>query len=146
MKYWHTGILTPDIDETVSFLCAASGTPREKWVIFEKDFPESVMKTGDGGKLRIAFGRVGGVVIELLQPLDDISYHAKTLKARGPGFHHIAYVCEDNLDETVSALLSEGGRIVWEARIGEERPCYVEAAGGNAVFELINLCPFTPEE
>ena len=146
MKYWHIGLLTPDIDETINFLCAASGAPRDKWAIFEIEFPQSVMVTGDGGKLRAAFGRVGGIAIELLQPLDDSSYHAKTLKARGPGFHHVAYVCEDNMDEKVKELLSAGGRIVWEARLGNEHPCYIESAGETAVLEIINCCPFDPGE
>ena len=146
MKFWHNGVLTPDIDKTIDFLCAASGSPRDKWMVMEVEFPQSMMVNGDGGKLRVAAGRAGGVVIELLQPLDDLSYHAKALKARGPGFHHNAYICEDNQDEVIASLLAEGGRIVWEFRNGNERACYVEAAGGNAVLEIINICPFMPEE
>ncbi|MDR0490407.1 MAG: VOC family protein [Oscillospiraceae bacterium] len=147
MNFWHNGILTRDIDKTIDFLCAASDAPREKWSVMEIDFPQSNMANGDGGKLRAAFGRVGGVVTELLQPLDDKSYHAKALKLRGPGFHHIAYICDDDEQkEALTSIVSEGGRIVWEFRNGSERACYVEAGGGNAVLELINNCPFMPEE
>ena len=145
MQFWHNGVLTPDIDETIGFFCAASGAPREKWTVMENEFPQSGMVHGNGGKLRIAMGRVGGVVIELLQPLDDISYHAHALNARGPGFHHNAYICENDQDEVLAALLAKGGQIVWEFRAGDERACYVEAAGGNAVLEIINLCPFMPD-
>jgi len=146
MKLWHTGILTPDIDKTIDFLCAASDTPCEKWAVMEIDFPQSNIVIGDGGKLRAAFAYIGGVVIELLQPLDETSYHAKALKSRGPGFHHNAYICEENLDETVSALVGTGGRIVWEMRNGDEHACYIEAADGNTILEIINCCPFMPEE
>ena len=146
MKFWHNGVLTPDIDKTIDFLSAASSTQKEKWTILEAEFPQSNMAVGEGGKLRIAMGKVGGIAIELLQPLDDLSYHAKALKARGPGFHHNAYVCEDNQEEVLAALLAAGGRIVWDFNREDERAFYVEADGGNAVLEIINVCPFMPED
>lgn len=146
MTFWHNGVLTPDIDKTLDFLCAAGDYPREKWTITELEFPQANMAAGDGGKLRAAFGRVGGVVVELLQPMDDVSYHAKALKARGPGFHHNAYVCEDDQEERIAALLSAGGRIVWDMKRGDERACYIEASGGDSVLEIINRCPFMPGE
>ena len=145
MKLWHNGVLTPDIDDTIGFLCAAFGAPREKWTTMEIEFPQSNMLTGNGGKLRAAFGRMGDSVVELLQPLDDVSYHAEVLKTRGPGFHHNAYICEDDMDKVVTALVDSGGRIVWDMRKGDEHACYIEAAGGNAILEIINCCPFMPE-
>jgi len=127
-------------------MCAASGAPREKWEIMDRDFPQSKIVTGRGGKLRVASAFVGGVVVELIQPMDDLSYHAASLKERGPGFHHSAYVCEDNLDEVVAAMIATGGRMVWEFQNGDEHACYVEAADGHTVLEVINCCPFMPEE
>ena len=146
MQFWHTGILTDDVDRTIDFLCSTSGSAREKWTVIEVEFPQSEMLTGNGGKLKAAFGRVGGVTVELLQPLDRFSFHANALRARGPGFHHNAYICEDNFDETISALTASGGRVVWEAQHGGEHVCYVEEQGGTAVLEIINCCPFMPEE
>ena len=102
------------------------------------------MVTGDGGKLRAAFARIGGSAVELLEPLDGDSYHAKALLRNGPGFHHNAYICEDNFDKTVSEFLAMGGRIVWEMRHGDEHACYIESADGKTVVELINCCPFMP--
>ena len=145
MKFWHNGVLTPDIDKTIDFLCATSGSTREKWTIFEVEFPQEKMTAGDGGKLRVAFARVGDIVIELLQPLDELSYHAKALAKRGPGFHHNAYIYDSGMDDIINALLAEGGRKVWEFRDGNDHSCYVEAAGGNLVLELNNHCPFMPE-
>ena len=146
MYFWHNGILTHDVDKTIDFLCAATGAPRDGWTVMEIDFAQSCMIKGAGGKLRAAFSRVGGVVIELLQPLDDHSYHAGALKARGPGFHHNAYVCENDQDETLARLVKAGGKIVWEFLNEGEHACYVEAGGGNAVLEIINRCPFMPGE
>lgn len=46
-------------------------------------------------RLRIAFGALGGVLLELLQPLDDRSPHARFLAERGEGMHHLAYLVAD---------------------------------------------------
>ena len=147
MEFWHNGILTADIDKTIDFMCAASGAARDKWIIMDAvEFPQSNMVCGDGGKLRVAAACVGGAVVELIQPLDDCSYHAKSLKARGPGFHHSAHICEDGMDELVAALVAAGGRIVWDFKNGDEHACYVEAPDGSAILEIINCCPFMPEE
>jgi methylmalonyl-CoA/ethylmalonyl-CoA epimerase len=53
--------------------------------------------------LKIAFGVLGGVVIELLEPLDDRSPHAAFLAERGEGMHHLAFVVAD-LDEQLAAV------------------------------------------
>jgi catechol 2,3-dioxygenase-like lactoylglutathione lyase family enzyme len=45
--------------------------------------------------LRVAFGALGGVLLELLEPLDDKSPHAEFLYARGEGLHHLAYLVPD---------------------------------------------------
>ena len=53
--------------------------------------------------LRIAFGALGGVLLELLQPLDDRSPHAEFLAEHGEGLHHLAYLVTD-FDEQLAAV------------------------------------------
>ena len=53
--------------------------------------------------LRIAFGVLGGVLIELLEPLDDRSPHAEFLDAHGEGMHHLAFLVPD-FDEQLAAV------------------------------------------
>lgn len=55
--------------------------------------------------LKVVFGLLGGVIIELLQPLDDRSPHAEFLAERGEGLHHLAYLVDD-FDEQVRAATS----------------------------------------
>ncbi|SHI14372.1 Glyoxalase/Bleomycin resistance protein/Dioxygenase superfamily protein [Sporobacter termitidis DSM 10068] len=146
MKFWHIGILTPDVEKTLDALCAMSGGRRGVWQIGEIEFPSSEMITGSGGRLKTAVGRMGGIVYELIQPLDEHSFHAAALKRRGPGLHHAAYVCGEELDADVASCIAAGAQIVWEARHGEEHVCYLEAKDGGSVLELINICPPMPEE
>jgi hypothetical protein len=144
MKHWHVGILTPDIDGSMDAICAMSGTPRESWMLTEIEFGDVEMVFGDGGRLRSALGRVGGIVYELLQPTDDRSYQAKAMKSRGPGFHHNAYICEDDQDAVVNAMKASGAKVVWETRHGNEHVYYLEFPD-KTVWEIINCCPFMPE-
>lgn len=143
MYFWHTGILTRDIDSTINDFCRLSGGARDDWTVMELDFREPIV--GAGGKLKAAFARVGGVVYELLQPLDTVSFHAVQLDNKGPGLHHIAYVCPDGMDAAIEGLLRAGGEIMWEFRQGDEHACYVKAPDGSLIYELINVCPFMPE-
>jgi methylmalonyl-CoA/ethylmalonyl-CoA epimerase len=53
--------------------------------------------------LKIAFGALGGVLLELLQPLDDRSPHAEFLATRGEGLHHLAFLVPD-FDEQLAAV------------------------------------------
>jgi methylmalonyl-CoA/ethylmalonyl-CoA epimerase len=53
--------------------------------------------------LRVAFGALGGVLIELLEPLDDKSPHAEFLDSHGEGMHHLAYLVPD-FDEQLAAV------------------------------------------
>ena len=146
MKHWHIGVLFHNIDEVLDYICTFPGETREKWTISEVEFGADEMVVGNGGRLRTAMGRVGGVVYELIQPMDGNSFHAHQLKERGAGLHHNAYIVEDDMDETVSALIAAGGRIVWEARHGNEHVCYVESPEGALIWEIINCCPFMPSE
>jgi methylmalonyl-CoA/ethylmalonyl-CoA epimerase len=53
--------------------------------------------------LKIAFGALGGVLLELLEPLDGNSPHAEFLAARGEGLHHLAYLVPD-FDDQLAAI------------------------------------------
>lgn len=146
MEFWHAGIITADVEKTLDTLCAMPGVERKDWSVFDMEFKPSEMLTGTGGKLKVAAGRVNGIIHELIQPLDEHSYHAAVLKNRGTGFHHAAYVCEKNHQEVVASCLAAGGRIVWEALHEGEHVTYLESADGGSVWEIINVRPVMPGE
>jgi methylmalonyl-CoA/ethylmalonyl-CoA epimerase len=87
--------------------------------------------------LRIAFGALGGVLLELLEPLDDRSPHAEFLAARGEGLHHLAFLVPD-FDEQLAA--AAGGRRLIDGT-GPGNPVrwvYLDAEGSRGtVIELL---------
>jgi methylmalonyl-CoA/ethylmalonyl-CoA epimerase len=96
--------------------------------------------------LKIIFGVVGGVPIELLQPLDDRSPHAEFLATRGEGMHHLAFLVAD-LDEELAAARRanpELSLLIDGTGPGNEfRWVYLD--GGNAREAVIELWERNPQ-
>lgn len=95
--------------------------------------------------LRIAFGLLGGVLLELLEPLDDASPHAEFLAAHGEGLHHLAYLVTD-FDATLAAARSgEPPLDLLVDGTGPGNPlrwAYLEGRSAHgAVVELIERSP-----
>ena len=96
--------------------------------------------------LKIAFGQLGGVLLELLQPLDDRSPHAEFLAERGEGIHHLAYVVAD-FDHQVAAMreADPAARLLVDGT-GPGNPFrWVYLDGGNAHGTVIELWERTPQ-
>jgi catechol 2,3-dioxygenase-like lactoylglutathione lyase family enzyme len=96
--------------------------------------------------LRVAFGALGGVLLELLEPLDDQSPHAEFLATRGEGLHHMAYLVPD-FDEQLAAV--RAARPEAELLIdgtGPGNPVrWVYVDGGAARGTVIELLERTPQ-
>jgi methylmalonyl-CoA/ethylmalonyl-CoA epimerase len=96
--------------------------------------------------LRIAFGALGGVLLELLEPLDDRSPHAEFLASHGEGLHHFAFLVED-FDRQLAAVRGDGASpadllIDGTAPGNPVRWAYVDA--GNVHGTVIELLERTP--
>jgi len=96
--------------------------------------------------LRIAFGKLGGVLLELLQPLDDLSPHAEFLKTRGEGMQHLAYLVED-FDKQLTAIReADPAAYLLIDGTGPTNPVrWVYVDGGNAHGTVIELLERTPQ-
>jgi methylmalonyl-CoA/ethylmalonyl-CoA epimerase len=94
--------------------------------------------------LRIAFGALGGVLLELLEPLDDRSPHAAFLASHGEGMHHLAFLVAD-FDEQLAAVrrgLANDLLIDGTAPGNPVRWAYVGAtAARGTVIELLERTP-----
>ena len=62
-------------------------------------------------KVRVAFYKVGGVRIELLEPTSEESPIAKFIEKKGEGIHHIAYTV-DNIQARLDALKAGGIQLI----------------------------------
>lgn len=92
--------------------------------------------------LKIAFGVLGGVLIELLEPLDDRSPHAEFLAERGEGLHHLAYLVEDFEDQLTAARAGSDLLIDGTGPGNPVRWAYLD--GGETRGTVIELLERTP--
>lgn len=96
-------------------------------------------------KVRVAFFRVGPVLLELLEPTDPSSPVAVFLEKRGGGLHHVAYTVDD-LPARIEELKREGLVMIDEVpRPGAhaQRIAFVHPRSTHGV--LTELCePMTP--
>ena len=96
--------------------------------------------------LRIVFGALGGVLLELLQPLDDRSPHAEFLSTRGEGMQHLAYLVEDFDEQLTAVREADPAAYLLIDGTGPSNPVrWVYVDGGNAHGTVIELLERTPE-
>ena len=94
----HIGIVTDDLETTVASYRALGFTPGEVVRVEEQN-------------VDIVPFRAGESWIELLAPLDHDSGIGRFLAARGPGFHHVAYLVDD-LAERLRRLAADGVELI----------------------------------
>ncbi len=104
----HIGIAVEDLDEAIVFYRDRLGLVLQT--------VEEIPSRG----LKIAFFKIGEVLLELLAPMGDGSEISKFLDKRGPGIHHMALATDDMTVDT-HRLRRQGVRLLSEEpQIGAE--------------------------
>jgi hypothetical protein len=89
---------------------------------------------------RLALARVGGVIWELIEPLDDRSIYAHHLAAHGEGVHHVGMATA--YDRTLAELESEGRAPLLRGRYGGVDFAYLPTDNDlGVVTEIFSAAP-----
>lgn len=96
-------------------------------------------------KMKMAFGDIGGVQIEWIQPAEGESAYNEFLRKHGDGVHHLAYRIPrpEVMDEQIRYFKERGVEVVqsgtWKGKNGEGRFAYLDTApeGGGITLELM---------
>ena len=117
----HIGHVVRDCEATMQSWSSLLGV--EEW------------RTGGGGALKLAWGTLGTVQVELLQPVEGRpSLWADFLKAHGEGLHHVCCRVED-VDAAAAKLVAEGGEVMVSM---PGAMAYVNIGGpGSVILELL---------
>lgn len=75
---------------------------------------------------KLAFFKMGQVVIELIEPLGPGSVWQEVLDEKGPGVHHIAFEIKDT-DEVTDFLASEGMPVIQQGEYTGGMYTYVDS-------------------
>ncbi len=69
----------------------------------------------DDYRMRLAVADLGGLMLELIQPLSQEGIYAEHLRRKGPGLHHIG-ILVPSLDEAVSGAAEAGIKVLTSGR------------------------------
>lgn len=146
-ELFHVGWVVRDCAAAQQELSARLGAGPFRGAGRESRFDQVLVRgTPTSFALRIAFGALGGVLLELLEPLDDRSPHAEFLAAHGEGLHHLAFLVPD-FDEQLAAVRgspASGADLLIDGT-GPGNPvrwAYLDAgAAHGTVIELLERTP-----
>ncbi len=100
------------------------------------DHKERIEKQG----IRLGVIDIGGIKIELIEPLTRNSTVARFIMKRGEGIHHIAFKVK-KIEKVLNALRKKGVRVVdREPRKGMKGKKTAFISPGNVAGTLIELC------
>ncbi|MBZ5515349.1 MAG: VOC family protein [Acidobacteriia bacterium] len=111
-----------------------------------REFPDTTFR---GKKtpvsMKMAFGDIGGVMIEWIEPVQGKSVYNEFLQAHGDGVQHLAYpvASPEQLEEQLKYFKARGVDVVqrgsWQAKTGKGLFAYLDTAprGGGLTIELV---------
>jgi len=137
-KILQIGIVVKDIEKSIKTYEEAYGIgPWQRLDSNDSTIVREMKVYGErkSYSLKVAMCNVGDVEIELLQPTDNISDHARFLKEHGEGIHHLA-VKEDK---------TEFNRIIKAREIPEITSGIINGFGKFMYFDTRNDLGFITE-
>ncbi len=91
------------------------------WTIYERGAPHVFDRRYHGeptwGRDRVAVADVGGVQLELVQPVSGDSIYADYLAKHGEGLHHVSFIADD-VDKVAATFAADGFLSVDSGRYG----------------------------
>lgn len=92
-----------------------------------------------GARAKLAFFNVGGITIELIEPIGAPSTWSEFLEQQGEGIHHIAFVVDD-MEAAIEKLKSLGGTLMQRGNFEGGSYAYIDARGSlGAIIELLTF-------
>lgn len=136
-KLTQIGVVVKDMDATLKKLTSFGIGPFE-----HRSIPAEAKEWYRGNPLnatfKIAAANVGGVELELIQPVEGESPHQAFLDEKGEGIQHLAFAVE-NLEEDIKKLQENGASVQLKADLGKLKVAYMDLGTSGLVFELMQM-------
>jgi len=137
----QVAIVVRDIERAAALWARLLGV--EKPSIIETEEWEKTGMTYRGApsraRAKLAFFNLGGITIELIEPIGGSSTWSEFLEQQGEGIHHIAFVVDD-MEAAVRRLEELGGKLVQKGDFEGGSYAYVDARSSlGAIVELLTF-------
>lgn len=141
-KLFQIGYVVPDIDKALAHMNNVLGIPN--FMVMREMIVENGWFRGKSAHINhsMAFGYVGDMNIEVIQPIEGPSTYSEYLdRVPEGGVHHIAYSV-DNYDEAEKDLISRGFTKVQQGTFGDTVFGYFESPDDpGTMTEIVYLDP-----
>jgi catechol 2,3-dioxygenase-like lactoylglutathione lyase family enzyme len=124
-RLFHIEVVVPDVEESYRFLNRVFGAKK-----VEEHIPAYLEEVLPG--IRVIHVEMGDVVIQLVQPGEEIPSWQEQLKERGPSVHNLTFLVDD-LENAVKTLEGEGAPKTWSIDLEKKRVFGDDATGGMPV-------------
>jgi catechol 2,3-dioxygenase-like lactoylglutathione lyase family enzyme len=137
-KIAQVAIVVNDIEAGIKQYCALLGVAPPN--IIETEPGAAVNQTYRGvpsnARAKLAFFDLGGVQLELIQPIGDDSAWAEGLRDTGESLHHVAFWTE-NMRQDKETLEASGAEMIQRGDMGEGQYAYFD--GRSTLGTMIEL-------
>jgi len=123
------GIVVRDSDRVMESWTSLFGIG--PWRVTEFDITDL---EGRPGKVKLCFADLGGVQLELIEPVQGRIFHSQHLDEHGEGLHHLGFYVDD-VDAEAEKVVAAGGSVLSSM---PGRYAYMGTGGpGGVIFEVI---------
>ena len=136
-KLTQIGVVVKDMDATINKLVSFDIGPFEHRSV-PAEAKEYYRDKPLNATFKIASANVGGVELELIQPVEGESPHQAFLDEKGEGIQHLAFAVE-NLEEDIQKLKENGASVQLKADLGILKVAYMDLGTSGLVFELMQM-------
>ena len=139
-KLEHLGVIVRDLDKAIRFYESLGIGPFEEMSadVMSGLTDKTMYGVSVDFELRAAVAKMGGVNLELIQPVKDAPLMENFLKTKGEGIHHLGFLV-DNLEEETVKLTGKGCRIILSVKLPDGRGAVYLDTGkvGGVVTEFL---------
>jgi methylmalonyl-CoA/ethylmalonyl-CoA epimerase len=136
-KFHHIGIIVKDIDKAVEYFSSLGMGP---FITPKLTVSDGIHRGKPSANIpEIKQARVGGIVLEVLQPSPGDSLAREFLETHGEGVNHIGFTVKD-IDEEEKKFIQKGVKIIFKQKFAEGGGCiYLDTAeAGGTLIELFS--------
>jgi hypothetical protein len=141
-KVFQIGYVVPDLHAAIGFFKQTLGV--RDFLVWENLVLEQQTYKGNPADnvQSIAFGYLGDMQVELIQPLSGESTYSAYLRQNPQGGVQHLGILVDDFDAAVTAMTERGFKVVQSGCHGATRLAYFDTgAAGGALTEIITIAP-----
>jgi len=127
-------VVVKDLEKSATWATSMWGI--RSWELFEYSPSEDEIAVGGPFRLKVAMAQLGGLILELIQPLEGRTIWSEFLENRGGGIFSMSFEVRD-WEKTVTQLEANGNKIVAAATWEGKRWCVFDPGPEGIIFQLV---------